>query len=231
MPDFLHARSGRLGRRGRGRIVSVRRQGMTTMYEIKPFDSLHVGDRVSVSKTITEADGALYIAATGDFGPVHIDDGYASTTRFGRRLAPGIMVAGLCTSVLTSELVGDARRFDRRSVLVHRSGLLRRHDHDRCVDFRSAAGEPHARLGGERAQRRRSRSSQGECDAEVPAPEIVTGKSDASSRSDKENSPRPCVASWSPPCCRSPRTARSTGRAMAGSSITAPNPTASAQSL
>jgi len=76
------------------------------MYEIKPFDSLQVGDRVSVSKTVTEADGALYIAATGDFGPVHIDDGYASGTRFGRRLAPGIMVAGLCTSVLTSELVG-----------------------------------------------------------------------------------------------------------------------------
>lgn len=76
------------------------------MYEIKPFDSVHVGDRVSISKTITEADGALYIAATGDFGPVHIDDGYASKTRFGQRLAPGIMVAGLCTSVLTSELVG-----------------------------------------------------------------------------------------------------------------------------
>ncbi|HVX99114.1 MAG TPA: MaoC family dehydratase [Pseudorhodoplanes sp.] len=76
------------------------------MYEIKPFDTLKVGDRVTVSKTITEADGALYIAATGDFGPVHIDDGYAGTTRFGRRLAPGIMVAGLCTSVLTSELVG-----------------------------------------------------------------------------------------------------------------------------
>jgi len=76
------------------------------VYELKPFDSLNVGDRVSVSKTITEADGALYIAATGDFGPVHIDDGYAATTRFGRRLAPGIMVAGLCTSVLTSEPVG-----------------------------------------------------------------------------------------------------------------------------
>ena len=76
------------------------------MYDVIPFDSLQVGDRVSVSKTITEADGALYIAATGDFGPVHIDEGYASKTRFGQRLAPGIMVAGLCTSVLTSELVG-----------------------------------------------------------------------------------------------------------------------------
>lgn len=76
------------------------------MYEVKSFDDLKVNDRVSLGKTITEADGALYIAATGDFGPVHVDDIYAGTTRFGRRLAPGIMVAGLCTSVLTSELVG-----------------------------------------------------------------------------------------------------------------------------
>jgi len=76
------------------------------MYDIIPFDSIAVGDRVSVSKTVTEADGALYIAATGDFGPVHIDDGYAAGTRFGKRLAPGIMVAGLCTSVLTAELAG-----------------------------------------------------------------------------------------------------------------------------
>ena len=76
------------------------------MYDVKPFDSLAVGDRVSVAKTVTEADGALYIAATGDFGPVHIDDGYAAGTRFGHRLAPGIMVAGLCTSVLTAELAG-----------------------------------------------------------------------------------------------------------------------------
>src|SRR3546814_15492784 len=76
------------------------------MYDVIPFDSLKVGDRVSVSKTVTEADGALYIASTGDFGPVHIDDSYASKTRFGKRLAPGIMVAGLCTSVLTAELAG-----------------------------------------------------------------------------------------------------------------------------
>jgi 3-hydroxybutyryl-CoA dehydratase len=76
------------------------------MYDVIPFADLQVGDRVRVSKTVTEADGALYIAATGDFGPVHIDERHAATTRFGRRLAPGIMVAGLCTSVLTAELAG-----------------------------------------------------------------------------------------------------------------------------
>lgn len=76
------------------------------MYEVKTFADLKVGDRVRVAKTVTEADGALYIAATGDFGPVHIDEDFASGTRFGQRLAPGIMVAGLCTSVLTAELAG-----------------------------------------------------------------------------------------------------------------------------
>lgn len=76
------------------------------MYDVIPFSDLSVGDRVSVAKTVTEADGSLYIAATGDFGPVHIDENYASGTRFGRRLAPGIMVAGLCTSVLSAELAG-----------------------------------------------------------------------------------------------------------------------------
>ncbi|WP_159587135.1 MaoC family dehydratase [Chelativorans xinjiangense] len=76
------------------------------MYDVIPFSDLNVGDRAVVTKTVTEADGALYIAATGDFGPVHIDEAYAAGTRFGRRLAPGIMVAGLCTSVLTAELAG-----------------------------------------------------------------------------------------------------------------------------
>ena len=76
------------------------------MYPIKTINEIKVGDRATISKTVTEADGALYIASTGDFGPVHIDDGYASGTRFGKRLAPGIMVAGICTSILSSHLVG-----------------------------------------------------------------------------------------------------------------------------
>jgi 3-hydroxybutyryl-CoA dehydratase len=76
------------------------------MYLTKFFDDIAVGDKVEVTKTITEVDAALYAAATGDFGPVHFDEVYAADTRFGRRLAPGIMVAGLATSVLTSQLVG-----------------------------------------------------------------------------------------------------------------------------
>jgi len=76
------------------------------MYDAIPFADLAVGQRAGMTKTVTEADGAMYIAATGDFGPIHVDETVAAQTRFGRRLAPGIMVAGLCTSVLTAELAG-----------------------------------------------------------------------------------------------------------------------------
>lgn len=76
------------------------------MYLTKYLDEINIGDKVEISKTVTEADAALYAAATGDFGPVHFDEVYAAGTRFGSRLAPGIMVAGLATSVLTSQLVG-----------------------------------------------------------------------------------------------------------------------------
>jgi 3-hydroxybutyryl-CoA dehydratase len=76
------------------------------MYLTKYFDEIHVGDRVEVAKTVTEADACLYAASTGDFGPIHFDEVYAAQTRFGRRLAPGIMIAGIATSVLTSQLVG-----------------------------------------------------------------------------------------------------------------------------
>ena len=76
------------------------------MHEVKPFDAINIGDRATIAKTVTEADGALYIAATGDFGPIHVDQGFAAKTRFGQRIAPGIMVAGICTSILTSHLVG-----------------------------------------------------------------------------------------------------------------------------
>lgn len=78
------------------------------MYEVKRFEDIHVGDRVSMSKTITEADGAMYSAATGAFGPVHQDEGYARKTRFGRRIASGLMLSAMCTSILTSHLVGIA---------------------------------------------------------------------------------------------------------------------------
>lgn len=60
-------------------------------YEIK------LGARASFSRTLTEADGALFIGATWDVNPLHTDDGYAAGTPFGRRIVPGLLTASLAT--------------------------------------------------------------------------------------------------------------------------------------
>jgi 3-hydroxybutyryl-CoA dehydratase len=43
---------------------------------------------------------------TGDTNPVHLDDAYAAGTRFGRRIAHGMIAAGLISATLANDLPG-----------------------------------------------------------------------------------------------------------------------------
>jgi 3-hydroxybutyryl-CoA dehydratase len=68
--------------------------------------TFNVGDAAEVSKTITGEDVRAFAELTGDRNPVHLDEEYASTTRFGRRIAHGMLGASLISTVLASELPG-----------------------------------------------------------------------------------------------------------------------------
>jgi 3-hydroxybutyryl-CoA dehydratase len=61
---------------------------------------LGVGDRVIFTKTITEEDVESFAAASGDTNPLHLDDEYASQTRFRGRIAHGTLVGGLISAAL-----------------------------------------------------------------------------------------------------------------------------------
>jgi 3-hydroxybutyryl-CoA dehydratase len=64
----------------------------------KPFEAFALGDRALFSKTITEADILLFAAVSGDNYELHLDDEYAKTTRFGRRVAHGMLTASLISA-------------------------------------------------------------------------------------------------------------------------------------
>ncbi len=64
------------------------------------------GEHASFSKTITETDITLYAGISGDFNPIHVDAEYAKTTRFGERIAHGMLTAGLISTVLGMKLPG-----------------------------------------------------------------------------------------------------------------------------
>jgi 3-hydroxybutyryl-CoA dehydratase len=43
---------------------------------------------------------------TGDTNPVHLDESYAATTRFGKRIAHGMLTASAISAVLANDLPG-----------------------------------------------------------------------------------------------------------------------------
>lgn len=65
-----------------------------------------VGDSGYYSQTISEANIAMFIGAVGDTNPLHVDAEFARKTRFGERIAQGILVAGLISTCIGTKLPG-----------------------------------------------------------------------------------------------------------------------------
>lgn len=69
------------------------------MHSAKRYADMQVGDTTTFAKTITDADIALFVAVSGDTYPLHVDEAYAKSTRFGRRAAHGMLSASLLSTV------------------------------------------------------------------------------------------------------------------------------------
>jgi len=66
--------------------------------DVKRFEEFKVGDEAVYSKTIEAADVELFARLSGDDYPVHLDETYARGTRFGRRVAHGMLTASLLST-------------------------------------------------------------------------------------------------------------------------------------
>jgi 3-hydroxybutyryl-CoA dehydratase len=69
------------------------------------------GERATWSKTISEADIYVFAGLTGDFNPIHVDAEFAKRSRFGERIAHGMLTAGLISAVLGMKLPGPGGVF------------------------------------------------------------------------------------------------------------------------
>lgn len=68
--------------------------------------ALNAGDTASRTQTISDEMIRTFAELTGDTNPVHLDDAYAAGTRFGRRIAHGMIAAGLISATLANDLPG-----------------------------------------------------------------------------------------------------------------------------
>lgn len=68
---------------------------------------LRVGDKASISKTVSEADIYTYAGVTGDFNSMHVNAVASEEGIFGERIAHGMLSAGFISAVLGTKLPGN----------------------------------------------------------------------------------------------------------------------------
>jgi acyl dehydratase len=67
------------------------------------YEDFHEGRRFRAgARAITEADIEAFAAVSGDRNPLHLDDEYAGTSVFGRRVAHGALGLAVATGLLNA---------------------------------------------------------------------------------------------------------------------------------
>jgi len=75
------------------------------MFELA-YEDIKVGDEASLARTMTETHIVNYAGITGDMNPIHVDAEYAAHSMFKERIAHGMLVAGLISAVVGTQLPG-----------------------------------------------------------------------------------------------------------------------------
>lgn len=80
---------------------------MDSLFSNIPIEKIKIGMTVSFSQTITDADIKSFAAISGDKNPVHIDENYASTSRYKKRIAHGFLTASFFSALFGTKLPGE----------------------------------------------------------------------------------------------------------------------------
>lgn len=64
---------------------------------------IKIGDKFSTERHVTDALVRKFAEVSGDHNPIHLDEEFAKKTRFGRRIAHGMLSGAFISAVLGNE--------------------------------------------------------------------------------------------------------------------------------
>ena len=76
------------------------------MIRNKPYNSIMVGDKATLNRTLTRKDIQLFAIMSGDVNPAHVDEEYANSSQFHHIIAHGMWGGALVSTVLGTQLPG-----------------------------------------------------------------------------------------------------------------------------
>ncbi len=66
--------------------------------------NIKIGDSFKKERHVTDELVRAFAEVSGDYNPIHLDEEFAKTTRFGRRIAHGMLSGAFISAVLGYEL-------------------------------------------------------------------------------------------------------------------------------
>jgi 3-oxoacyl-[acyl-carrier protein] reductase len=74
---------------------------------MKKYSNINIGDKESLSHTITKSDIEKFVELTGDDNKLHINEEYASKTPFKKPVVHGMLGASFISTIIGTKLPGD----------------------------------------------------------------------------------------------------------------------------
>jgi acyl dehydratase len=80
------------------------------------IEDFTIGQHVTFTKKFTDDDLQRFIAITGDVNPLHVDDAFAASTKFGRRVLHGMLTASILSTMVGMFLPGTGAIYRSQTI-------------------------------------------------------------------------------------------------------------------
>jgi len=80
------------------------------------IEDLAVGQSAVMTRIVQVEDVKMFAELSGDFNPLHFDEKFAATTRFGRCIAHGMLSASYISTVIGTQLPGSGTIYMSQSI-------------------------------------------------------------------------------------------------------------------
>ena len=83
------------------------------------FNEIEIGDSREFKITITNSMIDEFAKLSGDFNPLHVDEKYAQTTKFGKRVVHGMLLASFLSQMVGMYLPGKHALYSSQTLEFH----------------------------------------------------------------------------------------------------------------
>ena len=115
---------------------------------MKKYSEISIGDKETLSHTITKSDIEKFVQLTGDDNRLHVDEKFASTTQFKKPVVHGMLGASFISTIIGTKLPGDGALWFSQSlefllpvrigdVLTVTAEVLKKNDKEQIIELKT----------------------------------------------------------------------------------------------